>query len=312
MKTQIRVRGEIVEVPTAIINGRTIIVTGKGVKVASVLDEKLTPGDVVSEPEPFIAAVKKSLELDADLFTFAQKPTESTPRFNYPFEWENAAVIPITTYDEWLNNRAASDVRQNVRKSARRGVDVRRADFDDSFVHGIVGIFNESPIRQGRPFWHYGKTFDQVKEEIGHCIERSYFIGAYVEDELVGFIKLLQTGEFAELAVIVCKVSHREKRPTNALIAKAVETCIDENIGFLSYAEFHYYKNKSSSLAEFKKRNGFERIDYPRYYIPLTLKGRIAASLNLHHGIKGVIPEPVLDLLRTVRAKFVASTQSDG
>ena len=71
----------------------------------------------------------------------------------------------------------------------------------------------------------------------------------------------------AHIVLVVCKDEHRDKRPTNALIAKAVEVCVENDIGYLMYAQFTYYKKNTSSLAEFKRRNGFEEVRFPRYYV---------------------------------------------
>ena len=59
----------------------------------------------------------------------------------------------------------------------------------------------------------------------------------------------------------------------NALIAKAAEVCEQKGISHLIYGQFIYGNKRRSSLVEFKRRNGFEQVNFPRYYIPLTLKG---------------------------------------
>ena len=40
-------------------------------------------------------------------------------------------------------------------------------------VNGIIGIFNQSPVRRGKPFWHYGKDFDTVKKEMSLGLRES-------------------------------------------------------------------------------------------------------------------------------------------
>jgi hypothetical protein len=192
-------------------------------------------------------------------------------------------------------------VRQNVKKAGRRGLIVRNASFDDDFVRGVVDIYNETRVKQGRRFWHFAKSFDTVKSETGHALHRSIFIGAYFENKLVGFIKLLIARETAQIALIVCMDEYRDKKPTNALLAKAIEVCVERKLKFLTYAQFFYYKKRSSSLLEFKRRNGFEPRKFPRYYVPLTFVGKCALMLGLHHGIKAVIPETGLDVLRKLR-----------
>ena len=86
-------------------------------------------------------------------------------------------------------------------------------------------------------------------------------------------------------------IRHFDKRPANALIAKAVEICEPQRvISHLIYCSY-IYNDPKSSLTEFKRRNGFEKVLLPRYYIPLTPKGRLALNLGLHRGlVQSVFP----------------------
>jgi hypothetical protein len=43
-------------------------------------------------------------------------------------------------------------------------------------------------------------------------------------------------------------------------------------------------------LADFERRNAFEKVDVARYYIPLTAVGRVALRLGPHHRIIKCIP----------------------
>ncbi len=103
---------------------------------------------------------------------------------------------------------------------------------------------------------------------------------------------------------ILSMVQHRDKAPTNALIAQAVRSCADRHIPYLVYAKFPHGKKQPDSLADFKRYNGFQRIEVPRYYIPLTLAGRVAFALGLHHRLADRIPEPVLVQLRKIRSRW--------
>ena len=80
------------------------------------------------------------------------------------------------------------------------------------------------------------------------------------------------------------------------LSAGAVKLCEEKQLPYLTYA-----KMSEGSLGEFKRNNGFEKIEVPRYYIPLTVKGRILLKLHLHKGIIVILPRPVLEILRTIR-----------
>ncbi len=302
--TEIHVRGKAVCVPSAQIDGRTVITTGKWLKTAAIQDEDLVEGETVADPASFVQHLKE-IELEADIFTFVQKLPDTTPKYTYHLEWDNLAVIPITTYAAWWGKRVESSVRRAVRKAAKSGVIVKLAEFDDAFVKGIVGINNETPIRQGRRFWHFQKSFDAVKRENSTYAERNAFLGAYCQDELIGFIRMTYADRVANIVQLLSMMKHYDKRPANALIAKAVEICAQKGISHLMYYNY-IYNDPKSSLTEFKRRNGFEKVLLPRYYIPLTPKGKIALSLGLHRGLAQRMPKPLLTQLLKMRSLWYA------
>jgi len=295
---EIHVKGKPVRVPSAQIDGRTVLATGKWLEIATVQDEELTESESVADPESFISHLKES-GLNADIFTFSQKLWDTTPKYKYLLEWDNWAVIPITTYADW-EKRAESSVRRAVRRAAKLGVVVKVAEFDDRFVNGIANINNETPVRQGRTFWHFQKSFEAVKQENSTYPGRNTFLGAYLEDELIGFVRIIHAGRVASIVQILSMMKHYDKRPTNALIAKAVEVCAEQGIPYLMYCNY-VYNDPNSSLTEFKRRNGFEKVLVPRYYIPLTSKGKTAMKLGLHRGLTQRIPKPILLRLLGIR-----------
>jgi hypothetical protein len=296
---EVRVKGKSVQVPSACVNGMTVIASGKRMKIAAVMDEQLVEGETVRDPGSFVFRLKDT-GLKADIFTFAQKLPHVAPKHPYHLEWDNAAVIPITSFSEWLEKRAEYDVRKAVKRARKLGVVVKLCEFNDAFVEGICRIYNESPIRQGKPFWHYQKDFDAVKRENSTYLERSAFVGAYYNDDLIGFIKMVYVDSIATTLQVISQKKHFDKKPTNALIAKAVEICELKGVSHLVYGSYTY-NDPSSSLTEFKRRNGFEKVLLPRYYVPLTLKGRIALKLNLHHQLADLVPVPVLAQIRKLR-----------
>jgi hypothetical protein len=300
---EISVKGQTVRVTSVCIDGRIVIVQGRWLRMASVRGEEWMEGDAVRDPELFITQLKNG-PLQADVLTFAQKLPITKPSYSYPMEWDNAAAIPITTYKDWWEGRLPQVARKNVRRAQKRGVAVKAVKFDDELVNGIVGIFNESPIRQGRPFTHYGKSFETVKNEISTMLDRSEFIGAYHDGELIGYVKLVYMGKVASILNIVSKSQHYDKRPTNALIAEAVKTCEAKGVAYLVYGKYAYGNKTNSPLAEFKGRNGFEQVPFPRYYIPLTVRGAIATRLKLYRGLTGMLPGSVISFLVGVRSTF--------
>lgn len=302
-KAEIRIAGKTLYVPAAEICGRTIVITGNWLRRAAVKDEDLVEGEIVEDPYVFLDEMRES-PLRADVLTFAQKIPDSSPKYSYHFEWDNWAVVPIASYNEWWEKRLPQETRKNVRRAAKRGVTVKSARFDGDFVKGIHGIYNETPIRQGRRFWHFGKDFDTVERESSTYLDRSEFLGAYFNDELIGFVKIVYVDRIATLIHILSKNEHQDKRPINAMLAKAVEVCVQKGVSFLVYGKYIYDGNENSPLTEFKRRNGFEEIKYPRYFVPLTAKGSLAIQLGIHQGLKGLVPRPAVNLLRSLRSQF--------
>ena len=303
-QTEIRVKGISIKVPSVQIDGRTVIAGGKWLKTAVVHDEDLVEGETVVNPESFASQLKQS-GFKADLFTFAQKLPDTAARHPYALDWDNFAVIPITTYSEWFKDRIESSVQRAVRKAAKSGIVIRRAELDDEFVNGIVKINNESPIRQGRTFWHFQKSFDAVKHEHMTYADRNVFLGAYLQDELIGYLRMVYTDKVASVLEILTMVRHYDKRPANALIAKAVEICEQDGMSYLMYCNY-VYKDPDSTLTEFKRRSGFEQVLLPRYYVPLTLKGKVAVRLGLHRGLTKQIPASVVRLVLKIRNYWYA------
>lgn len=299
-QTEIRLKGKAVWVPSAQIDGRTVLVTGKWLKLAAVQDEELIEGESVANPDSFLSQLRET-GLNADIFTFSQKLPDTTPKCTYHLEWDNLAVIPITSFSDWWEKRVESSVRRAVRKAAKLGVVVKLVEFDDAFVNGIVSINNETPIRQGKAFWHFQKDFEAVKVENSTYAERNAFLGAYCEDELIGFIRITYVDKVASIIQLLSKMKHFDKRPANALIAKAVEICEQKGMSHLMYCNY-VYNDPKSSLTEFKRRNGFEQVLVPRYYIPLTLKGKFALKLGLHRGLKNQIPRALMTQLLKIRS----------
>ena len=298
----IRVKGKDVLVPSVQIQGQAVITSGKWLKIASIHDEELLEGECVTDPETFVRELKHS-GLKADLFTFAQKVPESTPKYGYHIEFDNWAVIPVGNFQAWWEKQVEPSVRRAVRKSAKEGVEVRVAPFDDEFINGIVAINNETPVRQGRPFWHYGKSFEQVKRENSTYSDRNLFFGAYFENELIAFMRITLVGNVAHILQLLPMMKHADKRLGNALIAKAVEVCAEKGMCQLVYCNY-IYNDPSSSLTEFKRRNGFTKVLAPRYFVPLTRKGQLALRFGLHKQFVKHLPPSVVSRLLKIRNEW--------
>jgi hypothetical protein len=278
-----------------IIDRKRVIVSGGIVKIIKLAEEWY---EDIEDANSFMIEIRKA-NVKADIFTFWQRMPETKPKYAYYRENESIAVLPIKGFNYWWNEQISAKTRNMVRKAEKNGVVIRETKFDDEFIRGLVEIFNESPYRQGKPFWHYGKDFETIKKQFANNIHREEIIGAYYDDRLIGFIMLAIAEKYAMTTQILSMMRHRDKAPTNALLARAVQICDAKNIPFLIYA---MWSNKT--LGSFKVHNGFERIDLPRYYIPLTIKGSIVLKLKLHHGAKEMVPGNIREMLLKIRRKW--------
>jgi hypothetical protein len=296
-KEEIGIKGRFIMVDALRIDNKTLIVQGNFIKTARLKEEWY---EDVENPESLILAMKDA-NIKPDIFTFWQRLPDINPKYNYYMEWENIAAIPVKSYDHWFKNQINSGARKAIKNSVKRGVDVRLVDFNDDFIKGMTRIFNETPIRRGKTFWHYGKDFETVKREFFRNLFREDIIGAYYKGELIGFAMIVFEKRYASFTQLLSKIEHFNKNPNNALIAKAVKICDENKIPYITYGKW-----RRGSHADFLRHNGFEKILVPRYYVPLTIKGKIILKLKIHHGIKGILPEKMKVRLLDLRAKWYA------
>jgi hypothetical protein len=277
-------------------NGKRIMIEGKVLRVARPHPcEQQEWFEDVENPEMLIDALRKSKDRP-DILTFWQRLPDTEPRYPYQMERHSIAALPIKSYSFWWEKQIDRKARNKVRKAEKKGLTVRMASFDDTFVRGMTSIFNETPIRQGRRFLHYGKDFETVKREFSRFLFREEIFGAYLGEELLGFIMVGDAGKYACLGQIISKIAYRDLAPTNALLAKAIERCAEKGYPYLVYA---YWLD--DSLGDFKRSNGFQKFDLPRYFVPLTSKGKLALKLGLHRGWKGAVPKPLQKPLKKLR-----------
>jgi hypothetical protein len=296
-----------------IVCGREIKIQGRIIRIARLDADRY---QFLEDPAPLLDSLRKS-GLSIDLFTFMQKLPETSPRHHYPMEWDNLAALPVSTFDHWWTQQIGFKARNKAKQADKNGVTTREVPFNNDLVRGIWQIYNECRVRQGKPNVHYGKTLESVHKEEATYLDSSIFIGAFLGDKLIGFAKLVtdETRTQAGLMNIVSMIQHRDKAPSNALLAQAVRACAERKIGYLVYSSFAYGKKQRDSLSDFKERNGFHRINLPRYYVPLTRTGWVAFRLGLHHQLVDLLPESISAKLRELRRawyrrKFQPATEA--
>jgi hypothetical protein len=289
------------QMKAAVIDNQEFRITGKAIRMMSLRNDYL---DEIRDPELVINACREQ-KIPADILTFSQHIPDTHPKYAYHMEWETIAVIPITSYEEWFKRQIDHDTRKAINKAQKSGVKVIVQKFDGEVVRGLVGIFNETPIRQGRLYPFYGLGADAVAKIWSSDLHRCDFIVAYVGNEIAGFIKLLYAKERALMTGTLAKLVHRDKAVMNALIAKSVEVCAAKAVPYLLYGKYNYgNKNEDDGLTVFKRHNGCQKIDEPRYYMPLSPRGWVGYKLGLHRGLSGILHPKAIQLLNSIRSSW--------
>jgi hypothetical protein len=234
--------------------------------------------------------IEKLADTGVDIFTFIERKwcnsIRNPPRFWLGTE-DNIALLQVTTFDEWWKN-IGKKTRNMVRKAEKSGVKTEVVEPSKELAEGIWKIYNETPIRQEREFPHYGTQLQAVIN--GICLSQNcIYVGAYFQEEFVGFIQLVHGHDIALISQILSLQKHWDKAVNNALVAKAIEFCANKKIRWIMYGRM----GNHPSLDKFKQSIGFSRFPLTRYYIPITKKGRIAVKMGLHREIKDVLPQPI-------------------
>lgn len=305
---EMRVKGNWIKVPAVDVSGNRVIASGKWLRTARVRGEEMMERDL-EDPEIYINTLRGDAKdvLRADIFTFTQKLPETRPKYHYPLEWESVAAIHLNSFKEWWEN-LPQETRKNVRRSQKRGVEVRITAYDDDLIEGIRELNNESPLRQGTRNGYFGKSFEETKKLYGEFVGRCDFICAYHGDRLIGFLHLVYRGEVASILNLTTSPSQFDKRPANALVAKAAELCEAKKISYIVYGLYNYGNKRDHPLRTFKIRNGFEEILMPRFSVPLTRWGRVCIKAKLHRGLVGILPHSVITIAVGARARWYKFT----
>jgi len=234
--------------------------------------------------------IEKLGETGVDIFTFIERKWCNTIS-NPPHFWlrteDNIALLPVATYDEWWKN-VGKKTRNMVRKGEKSGMKTEIVEPNEKLAEGIWKIYNETPIRQDRAFPHYGVSLQQVKKSVLSA-ENCTFVGAFLQDELAGFIQLVHGDKIAIISQILSLKKHSDKAVNNSLIAKAVEVCVAKQFEWIMYGRM----GNHPSLDKFKQNNDFFRFPITRYHVPITKKGRIAVKMGLHREAKDALPQPL-------------------
>jgi hypothetical protein len=230
----------------------------------------------------------KLLKEKADIYTFIER-CWCGPIVNPSKKWrkfsDNIALATISTYEEWVM-QVGKKTRNMIRKSEKTGVRTQTLEPDEKLAEGIWKIYNETPIRQERAFPHYGETLEHVRNMV-FCPVDCVYIVAYLESEIVGFIHLVFGDQIGVVSQILSLQEHKDKAVNNSLLAKAIEICAQRKIQHVMYGRI----GNHPSLDKFKESNGFVKYPLTRYFLALTVKGRLAVTLGLQRELKDRLPQ---------------------
>ena len=190
-----------------------------------------------------------------------------------------------------------------IRKAEKLGVNCEEVELTDTFVNGVMDIYNDSPIRRGKRFWHFGKNFESVRADLSLDTDAAIFIGAYCNGELLGFVKLLHNGTSAMITLILDKISVRDRPVMNSLISQAVSSCAKRSIKHLTYTLW-----RRGDHGSFQARNGFIPTPIPEYFVPLSYRGAAALRLRIHRGGTALMPKGLYEILLRLRTSWYKLT----
>jgi len=196
-----------------------------------------------------------------DIFTFLERRwccPITEPSKTWVREEDNIAILNLKTYDEWVKN-IGKKTRNMIRKSEKSGIKTRVVEPGDKLAEGMWKIFNETPIRQGRGFPHYGISLKDVKKGL-QSAKNCIYIGAYLDDKLIGFVQLVQGEKIVVISQILSMQQHRDKAVNNSLVAKAIAAIADLHEEWIMYGRM----GNHPSLDSFKLSNGFSKLTLSR------------------------------------------------
>src|SRR6202021_490281 len=103
-----------------------IKIKGKLIRIAQIDGDKFK---FVDDPKPTIEYLRQD-NSRPDIFTFMERLPDTSPRFSYPMEWDNLAVLTISSFDHWWNETIGFKARNKAKQAAKKGVIVGEVTFD--------------------------------------------------------------------------------------------------------------------------------------------------------------------------------------
>src|SRR5262245_42886739 len=97
----------------------------------------------LTDPQAFVEGFRQATDR-VDLCPFTQRLPECSPQYAYPWEWDNLAVLPVSSFDNWWSE-IGFKARNKAKQAEKKGVLIREVAFDETLIEGIWDIYNETP-----------------------------------------------------------------------------------------------------------------------------------------------------------------------
>lgn len=274
---------------------RTIL--GVDAELQSIVSRKKLFFKIARDPEEYLKDIVPSGKLieilrnrRIDVFTFLERKwcyKVEDPAETWVKATDNIALLHITDHQEWLRI-IGKKTRNMIRKAEKSGIRTEISEPNEVLAKGMWKIYNETPIRQERAFPHYGISLDSILKGLASTRNATY-VGAYMQNELVGFVQLIHGDKITLISQILSLQKHWDKSLNNGLIDKTIEVSADRHKQWIMYGRM----GNHPSLDRFKQSNGFNQFALTRYYVPITGKGKMAIRLGLQKEIKDSLPKAV-------------------
>lgn len=252
---------------------------------------------IASDPREYLQSIVPTEGLiqelrrrQVDIFSFLERKwccQIGHPSETWTKSMDNIALLHVIEYQEWLKV-VGKKTRNMIRKAEKSGIRTTIAEPNNTLGKGMWKIYNETPVRQERAFPHFGISLDTVMKGLASTKNATY-IGAYMQDELVGFIQLIHGDSITIISQILSMQKHWGKALNNALVAKAVEVCSHKHEQWIMYGRI----GNHPTLDNFKESHAFTKLQLTRYYVPLTRKGKLGIRLGLNRELKDSLPPGV-------------------
>ena len=208
-------------------------------------------------------------------------------------EWDNLAVLPISTFRYWWT-RANLVYRKRNEGKAGREKGVSSAKFR-SMRHCFVescDIHNET-ARSGRESGF--PTMEWTSRE--HAgMQAPFSTAASLSARFLRTNHRLHQADDRRSRTTACAVTSgllraRDKAPTNALIAKAVRSCADRGFSFWFTSTSLTARKRATALATSRNQTASGGWTCPAITCLCRLSAAVALNLGLHHRLVDYLPE---------------------